>query len=94
MSDLDFKIRAWLNEISLYCRRHTYDPDKLKRRLAVPTEWSQKPRANFDHVVEGRTLGTKDYERETDIDFETDEKLFDYLGALKAFFFDDGPFPN
>lgn len=94
MSGTDLRTQAFLQDISLYCHANSYDLDALKRILVKPSEWSERLRRNFDHVLEKRSLTANDYARRTDIDFEDDEALFYYLKALYDFLFSGGPYPE
>lgn len=94
MTDLDMRTRAWLDDMFLYCGANVYGPDKLKDELSVPSEWRAQFRRNFEHVLGTKTLTAKDYERRTDIEFDSDDELFAYLRKLYNFLFAAGPYPE
>jgi hypothetical protein len=91
MKSLDLRTQAWLDDMFLYCGANVYGPDKLKEELAWSSEWAERLRRNFDHVLKNRSLTADDY---ADIEFENDEMLFAYVEALRDFLFLDGPYPE
>ena len=94
MTDLDLRTRAWLDDMFLYSGANAYGPDKLREELSHVSEWGERLRRNFEHVLERKTSTAKGYARRTEIAFESGEALFVYLQNLYDFLFAAGCYPE
>jgi len=94
MTRIDLRTEAWLTDIGLYCGGNTYDPEKLRQVIAEKSEWSERLKRNFEHVLDARQLNALDYEDKVDIEFASDDELYGYLKRLYTYLFEDGPFPE
>ncbi|WP_037306593.1 hypothetical protein [Ruegeria halocynthiae] len=94
MTRIDLRTEAWLSDIGLYCGGNTYDPVKLRQITTEKSEWSERLKRNFRHVLISRQLSVLDYEEKVDIEFGSDDELYAYLQRLYAYLFQDGPFPE
>ena len=73
---------------------NTYDPGKLRQVTAEKSEWSERLKRNFEHVLISRQLNALVYEEKVDIEFASDDELYAYLQRLFAYLFEDGPVPE
>jgi len=94
MTQFDLRTQAWLQDIRLYCGGNTNDPAKLKENVTHPSEWAERLKRNFSHVLAEQVLTAMDYEDETDISFDEDAELYAYLWRLYNYLFENGPFPD
>lgn len=68
-------------------------PPQLREEIDARTEWAERFRSNFDHVLGQRGLTALEYEDRTEVSFDTDVEFYDYLAKLHRFLFLDGPMP-
>lgn len=94
MTGIDLRTETWLSDIGLYCGGNTYDPDKLRQVFTEKSEWSERLKRNFEHVLISRQPSALSYEEKVDIEFASDNELYGYLQRLYAYLFEDGPFPE
>ncbi len=94
MTQIDLKTQAWLKDIGLYCGANTNDPARLKEISAERTEWSDRLKRNFEHVLTERNVTALDYENQTDVSFDSDSDLHAYLHRLYDYLYRSGPFPD
>ena len=94
MSRINLRTEAWLSDIGLFCGGNTYDPSKLRQITAEKSEWSERLKSNFEHVLVSKQLSALDYEEKVEIEFASDGELYGYLQQLYDYLFEDGPFPK
>lgn len=75
---VDQRTQAWLDDMFIYSGGNVYGPNQLKDEIESRSEWSKRFRRDFEHVLAERTLTAIDYERRTDIYFDSDEEMFLY----------------
>ena len=84
MTGIDPRTEAWLSDIRLYCGGNTYDPYRLRQVTAEKSQWTERLKRNFEHVLISRQLTALDYEKKVDIEFANDDEFYAYLQRLFA----------
>jgi len=90
---VDLRTQAWLDDMFIYGGGNVYGPPQFKEATDARTEWAERFRSNFDHVLAERRLTASEYEDRTEISFDNDVEFYDYLAKLRRFLFSDGPMP-
>lgn len=78
-----------------YGHVNNLDMDKFKRQLQVEKWQRLRPsfKEDFQRVIRDRLITMEEHARLTDIDFETDDELFEYLQKIFDYLYKDGPYP-
>ncbi|MBO9466565.1 hypothetical protein J7443_15075 [Tropicibacter sp. R15_0] len=90
---IDPRTKAWLDDMFIYGGANVYGPSQLKEEIDAAGEWANRFRANFEHVMKDRTLTAEEYEARTEISFDTDSEMFEYMGKLHQYLFNNGVHP-
>lgn len=90
----DLRTQAFLQDAGLFLQANCYDPSGLKRRVNPKSEWSERFRRNFEHVLADRSMSVPEYERRMDIEFADEATLYGYLSSMYEFIFHGGPLPE
>ena len=89
----DPQTKAWLDDMFTYGGANVYGPSQLKEEIDTAGEWAKRFRTKFEHVLTERTLSAAKYEVRTEVSFDTDAELFEYLEKLYQYLFYDGTQP-
>ncbi len=81
--------------LSLYCNANNFDLDVFKKQLSNERWRSLNPtfKDDFQKMIEGRLITMKEHVDLTEVDFETDDELFEYLQKIFDHVYHDGPVP-
>jgi len=90
---VDLRTKAWLDDMFIYGGGNVYGPPQLKEETDARGEWAERFRSNFEHVLAERQLTALEYEDRTEVSFDTDAELFEYLEKIYQYLFYEGPQP-
>ena len=82
--------------LDLYCHANNFDMDRFKAQVRRERWRELNPtfKSDFQKVIDDRLITMEEYLRLTDIDFETDDELFEYLQKIFDCVYNDGPDPD
>ncbi len=81
--------------LDLYCHANNFDMDKFKYQLQVQRWRERNPtfREDFKRVIDESLITMEEHLRLTEVDFETDDELFEYLQKIFDCVYHSGPDP-
>jgi len=79
----------------LYCHANNFDMDKFRAQVRREGWIELNPtfKQDFQKVIDERLVTMDEHVRLTEVDFETDDELFEYLQKILDHVYNDGPYP-
>ncbi len=90
---VDLRTKSWLDDMFIYGGGNVYGPPQLKEATDARGEWAERFRSNIEYVLAKRELTALEYEDRTEVSFDTDAELFEYLEKLYQYLFYNGVQP-